>query len=258
MRIVSSVWVILPLFLQSSFIVATNTAEVGLREEGYGNDEDFVVDVDVDVDADADADADVDVDADVDADADVDVDIVTHEKGQEEEDYNDLRLLKSMKKQKNSKYTNKTSKNAKKNAKKTLKPTPSPTDSPTSNPTPSPTDSPTTNPTISSQPTSLSDGALRFPPKINASDGKFDLTMVLVNYTTIAANRLTTRLFDGIMVRMQKNPLLMLFILSFISFDLIFYTLTPYQCKKIAGTHHCCAAWRQFGNYNEKFINKTR
>jgi hypothetical protein len=210
MRIVSSVWAIVPLFLQSSFIVATNTAEVGLREEGYGNVEDFVVDVDID--------ADVDVDADVDADVDVDAgSIVTHEEGQEEEDYNDLRLLRPKKKKKNSKPTNKTSKNAKKNAKKTPKPTPSPTDSPT------------TNPTVSSQPTSLSDGALRFPPEINASDGRFSLTMELVDYNTVAANTLTTRLFDGIMVRMQKNPLLMLFILSF---DLILYTLTPYHCKK--------------------------
>jgi hypothetical protein len=203
MRIVSSVWAIAPLFLQSSFIVATNTAEVGLREEGYVNVEDFVVNFDIDADVDADAGS-----------------IVTHEEGQEKEDYNDLRLLKPMKKKKNSKPANKTSKNAKKNAKKTPKPTPSPTDSPT------------TNPTISSQSTSLSDGALRFPPEINASDGRFSLTMELVDYNTVAANTLTTRLFDGIMVRMQKNPLLMLFILYFISFDLILYTLTPYHCKK--------------------------
>ena len=173
MRIVSSVLVIMALFPPSheegyGVVVADHTTEIGLtsREHKvgyYGAVEDVVSDFVPGVDTDIDG-------------------IVTHKKiqeedGQEKEEDTVLRLLKKGK-----------SKSNKKNSK---------TKKPTRKPTRKPTSSPTTDPPTATQP--LSDGELTFPEEMHAGDGRFVVTMDYANYTTVAVEQFTTRLFGGIM-----------------------------------------------------------
>jgi hypothetical protein len=160
MRIASSVFVVVTLFSPSrgegynSVVAARTTEEVGLisaqHEEGYyGPVEDFVS-----------------------TDG-----IVTHKEGQEEEE-DEGKVLRLLKKGK-----------SKSSKKKKSKPTPSPSIKPIPPPT---TDPPTATPP-------LSDGELTFPEEMHAGDGRFVVTLDYANHTTVAVEKFTTRLFGGSM-----------------------------------------------------------